>query len=209
MALLPPPPHVAHQQADTPNIEESAPASPLLARMPSRISTRDRFPAGEINGEVGAISPCRNPKMAAAFRRLEIAIPRKYAPSGLFAAESSQMATIQGSDMGTVKMLRDGAHQCGDGARTRWSKIMSHVKKSCASSASSSSRYLTEQEVADRLGLSVQFLRRRRERREAPRYAKFGQRVRYPVSEVEAFEEAALQPLLPPREEGRRRSRRA
>lgn len=67
--------------------------------------------------------------------------------------------------------------------------------------------YLTEQEVADRLGLSVQFLRRRRERQEPPRYAKFGGSVRYPIREIEAFEAAAMQPLPPLRETTRRNRR--
>ena len=54
-------------------------------------------------------------------------------------------------------------------------------------------RYLDENEVAERLRVSVKFLRRRRERREAPAFAKFGNRVRYPVTEVEKYEAGALQ----------------
>jgi len=54
-------------------------------------------------------------------------------------------------------------------------------------------RYLTETELAERLHLSVQFLRKRRDRGEPPYYSKFGRRVRYPVSEIERFEAEALQ----------------
>ncbi|WP_082543611.1 helix-turn-helix transcriptional regulator [Sphingomonas sp. Leaf339] len=56
-----------------------------------------------------------------------------------------------------------------------------------------SPRYLDEKQLAQRLGLSVKFLRRRRDLRQAPQYAKFGNRVRYPIESVEAFEAAALE----------------
>lgn len=58
-------------------------------------------------------------------------------------------------------------------------------------------RYLTEMELAERLHLSVQFLRKRRDRREPPYYSKFGRRVRYPIAEVERFEADALQVQRP------------
>lgn len=66
-------------------------------------------------------------------------------------------------------------------------------------------RYLTEHELAERLSLSVQFLRRRHARREPPHYAKFGESVRYPVDAVEAFEASAVQ--LPPLAQPRRSPR--
>ncbi len=57
--------------------------------------------------------------------------------------------------------------------------------------------YLDEKQLAERLGLSVKFLRRRRDLRLPPEYAKFGNRVRYPIKSVEAFEAAALAVLRP------------
>lgn len=56
-------------------------------------------------------------------------------------------------------------------------------------------RYLDETELAERLGLSVKFLRKQRHLQLPPAYARFGRRIRYPVSEIERFEASALQPL--------------
>ncbi|OWK32023.1 helix-turn-helix domain protein [Sphingomonas mucosissima] len=56
-------------------------------------------------------------------------------------------------------------------------------------------RYLDEAELAERLGLSVKFLRKQRHLQLPPAYARFGRRIRYPVSEIERFEASALQPL--------------
>lgn len=59
-------------------------------------------------------------------------------------------------------------------------------------------RYLTETELADRLSLSVQFLRKRRDRGEPPYAAKFGNRVRYPIAEIERYEAASFKPFMKP-----------
>ena len=67
-----------------------------------------------------------------------------------------------------------------------------------ATSFVSGRRYLNEHELADRLGLSVQFLRKRRDRGEPPYHSKFGRRVRYSIAEVERYEAAALQDVRPP-----------
>jgi hypothetical protein len=56
-------------------------------------------------------------------------------------------------------------------------------------------RYLDGTEWAERLGLSVEFLRKQRHLQLPSAYARFGRRIRYPVSEIERFETSALQPL--------------
>jgi len=76
---------------------------------------------------------------------------------------------------------------------TRASKQPATTITSSLSSLSSKRKYLDEHEVAERLGLSVQFVRKQRYERRPPHYCKFGNRVRYPIAEVERYEAAALQ----------------
>jgi predicted DNA-binding transcriptional regulator AlpA len=78
---------------------------------------------------------------------------------------------------------------------------MEHPQQPKSAAQYAPRRYLTERELAERLSLSVQFLRRRRARREPPHYAKFGESVRYPIDAIEAFEASAVQlpPLSKPR----------
>lgn len=54
-------------------------------------------------------------------------------------------------------------------------------------------RYWTEIELSQRWNVSVQFLRKRRDRREPPLHSKFGNRVRYHIGEIERYEATALQ----------------
>lgn len=79
---------------------------------------------------------------------------------------------------------------------------MTHKKNGGATGAlanqSTDRRYLNEVELAGRLGLSVQFLRKRRDRGEAPYHSKFGHRVLYSIKEIESYEEAALRKHTPP-----------
>jgi len=58
-------------------------------------------------------------------------------------------------------------------------------------------RYWTEIELSQRWNVSVQFLRKRRDRREPPLYSKFGNRVRYHIDEIERYEATALQCARP------------
>jgi excisionase family DNA binding protein len=51
--------------------------------------------------------------------------------------------------------------------------------------------YLTEQQVAERLNVSVRTLRKWRLTGGGPRFRKFGSAVRYSLSDLEAYEEAA------------------
>lgn len=53
--------------------------------------------------------------------------------------------------------------------------------------------YVTERQAAERLGLSVDVLRRWRSAGSPPRFYKFGGSVRYALADLEAFEEAAAQ----------------
>jgi len=76
---------------------------------------------------------------------------------------------------------------------TRASKQPATMITSSLSSLSGKRKYLDEHEVAERLGLSVQFVRKQRYERRPPHYCKFGNRVRYPIAEVERYEAAALQ----------------
>ncbi len=76
---------------------------------------------------------------------------------------------------------------------TRASKQPATTITSSLSSLSGKRKYLDEHEVAERLGLSVQFVRKQRYERRPPHYCKFGNRVRYPIAEVERYEAAALQ----------------
>ncbi len=58
-------------------------------------------------------------------------------------------------------------------------------------------RYWTEIELAQRWNVSVQFLRKRRDRREPPLHSKFGNRVRYHIDEIERYEAIAQQSARP------------
>lgn len=58
-------------------------------------------------------------------------------------------------------------------------------------------RYWTEIELSQRWNVSVQFLRKRRDRREPPLYSKFGNRVRYHIDEIERYEATAQQSARP------------
>ena len=59
-------------------------------------------------------------------------------------------------------------------------------------------RALKEQEVADRLSLSIATLRAWRRRGQGPRFVKFGRAVRYMVGDVEQFVRAsAVEPSNP------------
>lgn len=52
--------------------------------------------------------------------------------------------------------------------------------------------WLTESETAERLNMSVKWLRKRRLTGEAPPYAKFGAAVRYAVCDIERFEAMSM-----------------
>jgi hypothetical protein len=55
---------------------------------------------------------------------------------------------------------------------------------------------LDETKLAERLELSDKFLRKQRHLQlPPPAYARFGRRIRYPVSEIERLDASALQPL--------------
>ena len=59
-------------------------------------------------------------------------------------------------------------------------------------------RALREQDVADRLSLSIATLRAWRQRGQGPRFVKFGRAVRYMVGDVEQFVRAsAVDPSNP------------
>ena len=76
--------------------------------------------------------------------------------------------------------------------KTRASKHTATMRVSSPASRDGNRKYLDEHEVAERLGLSVQFVRKQRYDRKPPHYCKFGNRVRYPIIEVERYEASAL-----------------
>lgn len=61
-----------------------------------------------------------------------------------------------------------------------------------ASGLQSTSRALTEREVADLLGLSVATLRAWRHRGQGPRYLRLGRAVRYLPADLETFVRASV-----------------
>lgn len=61
-----------------------------------------------------------------------------------------------------------------------------------ASGINAGVEYLTEEQVALRLNLSVKWLQKMRQVGDGIIYAKFGKSVRYPISAVLAYEAAAL-----------------
>jgi hypothetical protein len=56
----------------------------------------------------------------------------------------------------------------------------------------SAPKFVSEKELAERLGLGVQFIRKCRDRGDPPYYSKFGRRARCPIAEVERYEAAAF-----------------
>lgn len=59
--------------------------------------------------------------------------------------------------------------------------------------------YLNEKQLAERWGMSHKTLQRWRVEKRGPRYLKIGGAVRYPLSEIEAFESLALRGNKPQR----------
>ena len=52
--------------------------------------------------------------------------------------------------------------------------------------------YLSERKVAERLGMSAKWLQKMRQVGGGIKYSKFGNAVRYPIEEIEAYEERSL-----------------
>lgn len=52
-------------------------------------------------------------------------------------------------------------------------------------------KFLTAEEVAERLGLSVLALQKRRQRRRPPRFYQMGRSIRYALADIEEYEKNA------------------
>ena len=58
--------------------------------------------------------------------------------------------------------------------------------------------YFTETEVAERLGMSVEWLRKNRRNRTEITFSKFSNRVRYHIDDIEAYEQSRkITPIIP------------